>query len=700
MKRLVLLLSLALLLALAACGGAQPAGQEVLPTTEGVTGDLVTAEPIVATPAEGGDSGEVVGGNVIPVLAGTSWQWVDTTTPTETIVAVDPARYVIAFNADGTANITNDCNSVTATYTADETGALTIIPGASTAVGCPADTQDFLFLSALATATTYFAIDTGNDLYIDLAADAGTMRLQPATAGGLETAPPATTLTGTTWEWVSVIDPMGQTASADPTRYTILFNEDGSANIVADCNIVIAQYTSDGSTLMITLGPSTLVACEPGSQDQLFLSSLSSATSYTVEDGELFVEMDADAGTILFRAAGTAAGETGQTAAPSLVGTTWQWTESMTPNTATAVGDPTRYAVTFNEDGTLAITADCNSVGGAYVAGEDGTLSLTLGASTLMACPEDSQDAEFLAGLASAATYSFDGDALIIGQAADAGSLYFRAAPAAGETEAGGTAETTPTEMTLTGNVWQWVETTTPTETITVADPTRYTITFNEDGTAVIGADCNQVMATYTVADSALTIVPGATTLAMCPPDSQAGPFVVGLGAAAVYFFQDGHLYIDQFASAGTMKFAPAGAADTEAGGGAGEETAEEPGKGETTAPAGGLVGTQWQLTSITKTDGNITINDPARYAITFNADGTANLVTDCNVGGATYTIAEGNLLTITPGVSTMAFCGIGSFDQIFLGGLTNAQGYRLEEGNLLIDMLYESGTLVFVPAP
>ena len=50
--------------------------------------------------------------------------------------------------------------------------------------------------------------------------------------------------------------------------------------------------------------------------------------------------------------------------------------------------------------------------------------------------------------------------------------------------------------------------------------------------------------------------------------------------------------------------------------------------------------------------------------------------------------------------MSTMAFCGVGSFDQIFLGGLTNAQGYRLEEGNLLIDMLYESGTLVFMPAP
>ena len=224
-----------------------------------------------------------------------------------------------------------------------------------------------------------------DSLYIDQAADAGTMRLQPVTAGGPESLPPTTSLTGTTWEWVSVIDPMGQTASADPTRYTILFNEDGTANITADCNVVVAQYTTDGSTLMITPGPSTLVACEPGSQDQLFLSSLSSAASYTVEDGELFVALDAEAGTILFRPAGTAAGgeDAGLEAAPTLAGTTWQWTESATANTATAVAEPARYAVVFNEDGTLAITADCNSMTGAYVAGEDGTLTMTLGLSLI-----------------------------------------------------------------------------------------------------------------------------------------------------------------------------------------------------------------------------------------------------------------------------------------------------------------------------
>ena len=676
MKRLVFLLSLVLLLALAACADT-PDNQELLPTDT-----AATPTPVLEAPVEGAPSGE----QVVASLAGTSWEWVETTTPVETITAVDPARYTITFNADGTATVVADCNNVTATYVTDASGSLTITLGVSTAVGCPADTQDQVFLAGLAGAARAFTLAGSGDLYIDQIADAGTLRFRSAGAGeaGAGEAP-AAGLAGVTWEWVSLIDPLGQTLASDPTRYTITFNEDGTANVVADCNTVFASYLTDGANIEIAPGAGTLMACEPGSQDQVFLNSLLSSAAYTVEDGELFIDLQADAGTLMFRQATAAGGEMEEpgTTMPALTGTTWEWVETVGATESVAVADPTRYAITFNEDGSAAIKADCNTVLGTYTTAEDGTLTVMLGPSTLMACPEDSQAAPFLAGLAAAASYSFDGSDLLIAQAADAGTLHLRAAGAAGE----GEAEAEP--MTLTGTTWQWLEMATPLESVAVADPTRYTITFNEDGTAAIKADCNQVTATYTADAATLSIVPGASTLAMCPEDSAGTAFVTALSSAATYFFQDGFLYIDQFAGAGTMKFAAPEAA-----------AVEEPGKGETLAGGEGLVGPLWQLTLITKTDGNITINDPTRYAITFNADGTANLVTDCNVGGATYTIAEGNLLTITPGVSTMAFCGVGSFDQIFLGGLTNAMGYRLEEGNLLIDMLYESGTMVFMPAP
>ena len=696
MKRLILVLGLVLMLALAACNSLQPEVQEALPTDAAAgTVDEAATAPAEA-PADGtgetappGDRGE----QVIPELTGQVWQWVDLTTPVETISAVDPARYTIEFMADGTASIKADCNQVQASYVADGSGAIVITLGPSTMAACPEDTQDQLFLGALATAANYFSFELDNSLFIDQFADSGTLRFQPggampAEGQGEGSSEAATTLTGVTWEWVSAIDPMGQTVANDPTRYTILFNEDGSATIKADCNQIVGTYSTDGSNLTIELGASTAAACPPDSQEQLFRNGLMSAAAYTVEDGELFIELQADAGTLMFRQAGTAAGEMPSTTtdAPTLTGATWQWVSTTTPVETITVADPTRYTLTFNEDGTVGIQADCNSASGTYTAGDDGSLSITMGPSTLMVCPPDSQVDAFLAGVASAAIYFFEGEDLLIDQFASAGTMRFRAADAAGE----GGATTESEAMSLTGTVWLWAGMVTPKAAMAVADPSRYSIEFMEDGTAAIKADCNQVTATYTTdATGALTITPGASTMALCPEDSQDQLFVSSLSSAAGYFFQEGRLFIDQVADAGTLEFMPEPIAlpDTDKGDAGGAAT-------------GGLVGTSWQWTMLTTPSGTTTVNDPSRYVAVFNADGTLSLTADCNNGNWTYTTGDGGMLTITPGMMSAAFCGAGSFDQIFLGGLTNAMSYRLDGDNLVIDMLYESGSLAFMPAP
>ena len=66
-------------------------------------------------------------------------------------------------------------------------------------------------------------------------------------------------------------------------------------------------------------------------------------------------------------------------------------------------------------------------------------------------------------------------------------------------------------------------------------DQSRYAITFNEDGTAAIKADCNNVAATYTTEETKITIVPGPSTLAACPGDSLGDKFVVWLSGATSY---------------------------------------------------------------------------------------------------------------------------------------------------------------------
>ncbi len=52
-------------------------------------------------------------------------------------------------------------------------------------------------------------------------------------------------------------------------------------------------------------------------------------------------------------------------------------------------------------------------------------LTITLGPSTLVACGDDSLDAQFTTLLSSAASYVMDGDELVISLFADAGTMHF-----------------------------------------------------------------------------------------------------------------------------------------------------------------------------------------------------------------------------------------------------------------------------------
>lgn len=683
MKRLVLILGLVLLLALAACDTMGPATQEALPTD---LAPAATSEQPALEPTAGSSTGEQpegTAGEAGADLQGVTWEWVSLLDPMGQTTAVDPTRYTVTFNAGGTANVRADCNNVVANYFTDGVN-LVVEPGVTSLAACPEDTQDQLFLNSLAAAESYVVQD--GELFVTMTGASGTIIFRTGAAAGSGEVPSAgPALTGVTWEWVSTTTPVETITAADPTRYAIVFNEDGTANVTADCNSVTATYgANEDSTMAIVLGASTMMACPEDSQADLFTGGLSNTAIYSFVDGDLLLDMPASAGTMRFRAAG----DTGA-ASPDveLTGIVWQWVSTTTPAGEVAATDPARYAITFNADGTAGITADCNVGNAEYTAGEDGSLGITLGVSTLAFC-ENSQDTQFREGLAAAAVYYIDEGDLFIDLADGAGTMRFRN---------GGAAEgATPpaTADTLTGVTWEWVKTVTPVEEIAATDQTRYNIVFNEDGTANIKADCNAGTATYTAGeDGTLSITPGAMTLAMCPEDSQATQFMAGLSAAAIYFFQDGHLLIDQFASSGTMHFAPAATA----------EAVTPPGKGEGAIQPGAtgeLVGTVWQMNMIAKTDGNITFNGPDRYTVAFNADGTLNYQADCNVGGGTYTTGEGGALTIMLGPTTLALCPPGSLDQIFLGGLTNAMSYRMEDGGLLIDMLYESGTMMFSPQP
>ena len=113
----------------------------------------------------------------------------------------------------------------------------------------------------------------------------------------------------------------------------------------------------------------------------------------------------------------------------SLTGKTWQLT-AMTKNVAEGlpalpVAQQANYTVTFNTDLSLNVKADCNSVGGTYVTTSSGGLTITLGASTKVACPAGSLADQYVAGLSNAASYAIANNQLTI-TLKDGGTLVYK----------------------------------------------------------------------------------------------------------------------------------------------------------------------------------------------------------------------------------------------------------------------------------
>jgi heat shock protein HslJ len=111
------------------------------------------------------------------------------------------------------------------------------------------------------------------------------------------------------WQWTQLIEtqPASQSVIANSENYVLVLNADGSANIQADCNQVRWTYTVEGDAISFnTLGPSTLAYCGEDSSDQIFLEKLGMASTWRVEDGRLVLELNENAGTMVFSNGGLA----------------------------------------------------------------------------------------------------------------------------------------------------------------------------------------------------------------------------------------------------------------------------------------------------------------------------------------------------------------------------------------------------------
>ena len=112
--------------------------------------------------------------------------------------------------------------------------------------------------------------------------------------------------------------------------------------------------------------------------------------------------------------------------------------------------------------------------------------------------------------------------------------------------------------QSIVGPTWQWdaFEDSAGENDISVPNPEDYTLTLNEDGTASIKADCNQVSWTYELDGSSLTFnTLGPSTLAFCGEDSLDTQYLQRLGETATYVLQDDQLFLNLIFDSGNMEF-------------------------------------------------------------------------------------------------------------------------------------------------
>lgn len=273
-------------------------GAVTMTTADGGRATFINAGPVVEAEQPDGED----------PLVGTVWQWTGRVDAAATATAVEnPERYTLAFLDDGTYAFVADCNRGGGSYTRDgET--LTLLPGAMTLAACEEGSRSDEFVSFF-DQIAGFTFE-GDGLLLTLAdgtalAMANGGPFDATATGGAVNAPEdgnAAPLAGLTWRWATFRDAKQDYAVPATTGYTLVFNDDGTVNVVADCNNGNGTYTvnSDG-TLTIVVRALTDAACPPGSLGDSFVEYLNQAGPFQVgDDGVLTIELMADGGTMTF----------------------------------------------------------------------------------------------------------------------------------------------------------------------------------------------------------------------------------------------------------------------------------------------------------------------------------------------------------------------------------------------------------------
>lgn len=107
----------------------------------------------------------------------------------------------------------------------------------------------------------------------------------------------------------------------------------------------------------------------------------------------------------------------------------------------------------------------------------------------------------------------------------------------------------------IQGKTWQWYKTISPTETVTVNHPERYTLLFLADGNAQVQFDCNRGGGRYKIVASNLTFGPMISTRMACPDDTLDHVYAANLQNVHAFQYDAGTGSLKLLSDGGDMHF-------------------------------------------------------------------------------------------------------------------------------------------------
>ena len=119
--------------------------------------------------------------------------------------------------------------------------------------------------------------------------------------GSFPMAPESGLLMGVEWRWQgSQYNNDTKSVPVEPDRYTLTLQPDGKVNIRADCNRGGGTYALDGNKIAITITHTTRAACLADSLEQPFIRDLNGVAGWFLKDGDLYMDVKHDTGTMKF----------------------------------------------------------------------------------------------------------------------------------------------------------------------------------------------------------------------------------------------------------------------------------------------------------------------------------------------------------------------------------------------------------------